>query len=83
MRERIPEKQESTQRKRRYSKKSFRQFILNSETLIIRFAKKKALRNLGLHHCIVINIKGESYRLKERKDYIAVIGNFRIRQIKK
>ena len=23
-----------------------------------------------LHHCTVINIKGESYRLKERKEYI-------------
>ena len=23
-----------------------------------------------LHHCTVINIKGESYRLKERKEYM-------------
>jgi len=29
-----------------------------------------AILDRVLHHCTVINIKGESYRLKERKEYM-------------
>ena len=29
-----------------------------------------AILDRVLHHCTVVNIKGESYRLKERKEYM-------------
>ncbi|MCM1236166.1 MAG: ATP-binding protein, partial [Ruminococcus flavefaciens] len=29
-----------------------------------------AILDRVLHHCTVINIKGESYRLKERKEFM-------------
>ena len=29
-----------------------------------------AILDMVLHHCTVINIKGESYRLKERKEFM-------------
>jgi DNA replication protein DnaC len=32
-------------------------------------ALASAILDRVLHHCTVINIKGESYRLKERKEY--------------
>ena len=38
-----------------------------------------AVLNRILHHCTVVNIRGESYRLKDRKK----IGNVNLQEVKK
>jgi DNA replication protein DnaC len=55
---------------RRYEKASTNKTFSQWNEIFAEVTIASAILDRVLHHCTVINIKGDSYRLKERKEYM-------------